>query len=141
MEQTRANSDWLWQAAATEGLCCAVAVLSDADSQDFGPLPSLAAFIGNANDAVTTSTVQLRNFMKNIPQYYGELLLLYEKAKVWPLLYIEACLKMARLVAQTAQIQQVSEWTSRGWAYISSSSLPPFQQVTTGTNCRCNWPW
>lgn len=144
-ETARANVDLLWQASAMEGLCCAVAILANAaDTSDLGPLPSLASFMGSSgislgDYSVTGSTAQLKAFARDIPQQYLELMTLYEKSRVWPLVYIEACLKMARFIAnstdkalQLRRIELTCQWISRGWAF-SHSSLSVTEQIHVAT--------
>lgn len=144
VDAARSSSDFIWWASATEGLCSAVQQLAAADPPDVGPLPALQAYTADlgvmgggmpASTGMTTSS-QLRAFLREVPARYREVVNMYERGRVWPILYAEACLKMAREAAlierDRFRVEEVSAWASRGWAY-AGTALGIGEQVGVAT--------
>ncbi|KAI9595879.1 TRAPP II complex [Syncephalis fuscata] len=130
IDQARSGGDYLWQATATEGLCAAIGLLSLTDAPDVGPLPSLNSVTSTSYGftfdpsapMIITSTDTLRKFLADIPSRYREIALMYERAQVWPVVYIEACLKMARFsitneTGRRWRTEEASIWIARAWNY------------------------
>jgi hypothetical protein len=73
-----------------------------------------------------TSTETLRKFVAEVPARYREIAVLYERAQVWPLIYVEACLKMARFATTNEaglswRIEEASIWITRAWHYAGDA--------------------
>jgi hypothetical protein len=69
-----------------------------------------------------TSTGTLRKFLGEIPSRYREIAIMYERAQVWPVVYVEACLKMARFsitneTGRRWRTEEASIWIARAWNY------------------------
>ncbi|KAI8051434.1 TRAPP II complex [Syncephalis plumigaleata] len=145
IDQARSGGDYLWQAASMEGLCATIGLLSLTDAPDVGPLPSLNIVTSTsygftfdpAAPMTVTSTETLRKFLGEIPSRYREIALMYERAQVWPVVYVEACLKMARFsitneTGRRWRTEEASIWIARAWNY-AGDLLEVGEKIVFGT--------
>ncbi|RKP07490.1 TRAPP II complex [Thamnocephalis sphaerospora] len=144
IDHSRNSGDYLWQASAMEGLCAAVGLLSLSDAPSVGLLPPLNVVtssygftLDTAAPMVMTQTETLRKFVADVPSRYREVAVMYERANAWPLVYVEACLKMARFattneVGLAWRTEEASIWIARAWHY-SGDALSINEQIAFAT--------
>ncbi|CAG8526638.1 6126_t:CDS:10 [Ambispora leptoticha] len=113
IDTTRNNSDYLWQAAAIEGLCVALILLAYLHA-DIGPQVLQAPPSPNTNPPSSPSSpVAPKPLWADITEKYLNVITLYAKTsnsaynQVPPLVYTESCLKLAKMLSS---IWVVGQW-------------------------------
>ncbi|KAF9427066.1 hypothetical protein BGZ94_005533 [Podila epigama] len=109
IELTKANSDFLWQAGAMEGLYCAVVLLAfiQADltqfnAQQFQQIMSSPTSPTTGEQTRIQSTPAIKPLIIDIPEKYQTILNLYSKVpnNATPaILHVEACMKVTKFLA------------------------------------------
>ncbi|KAG9285352.1 hypothetical protein G9A89_010827 [Geosiphon pyriformis] len=113
IDTTRNNSDYLWQAAALEGLCVALILLAYLHA-DIGPQVLQAPPSPNTNPPSSPSSpIGPKPLWTDITEKYINVITLYAKTsnsahnQVPPLVYTESCLKLAKMLSS---IWIVGQW-------------------------------
>ncbi|KAG0222668.1 hypothetical protein BGW42_006404 [Actinomortierella wolfii] len=109
IETTKANSDYLWNASAMEGLYCAVVLLAylQADMtllthQQFQQIASSPTSPTMAESTKTQASPAIKPLIVDIPEKYQVILSLYNKVQnggTPAIIYVEACLKVTKFIA------------------------------------------
>ncbi|CAG8520418.1 10913_t:CDS:10, partial [Ambispora gerdemannii] len=128
IDTTRNNSDYLWQAAAIEGLCVALILLAYLHA-DIGPQVLQAPPSPNTNPPSSPSSpIVPKPLWADITEKYLNVITLYAKTsnsaynQVPPLVYTESCLKLAKMLSN---IWIVGQWGDDALKLIVHGGPPP----------------